>query len=65
MATIHEKLKNAGVKTDTHESDLYAEKTTESMNILATYEHPTNVAKFTCQITGTTWYDIPFANDDF
>lgn len=58
---IYEELKNAGVKLDGHESDLYAEVTPVSSEIISRYEFKSNVTKFRSQVDGKCWYDIPFA----
>jgi hypothetical protein len=62
--TIHKKLKAAGCELDTYQSDLYVKASDESRAVLAGYEFRQNVERFTCP-AGDSWYDIPFANDDF
>ena len=63
--TIYEDLKAAGVKLNSHESDLYAKVTPESKAIVDKYEYKNNVRQFNSQIDGQQWYDIPFAYDPF
>ena len=63
--TIYEQLKAAGVPMDSHQSDLYAKKTTESQAIIAACEFRGIVKTFISQIDKTVWYDIPFAYDPF
>lgn len=68
----YQRLKEAGVPLDNHESDLYAKVTPESTIIITGYENvrkvtgkgaPLNVSTFKSNIDGTLWYDIPFAFD--
>lgn len=64
--TIYEEMKAHGVAIDSHESDLYVEDTPTSRVILAGHSGFASTAKrFTNQVTGTTWIDIPFAYDPF
>ena len=63
--SIHSELKEAGVKLDSHYSDLYAEKTPESKKIIDKYEFKKNVTTFINQKNNKVWYDIPFANQDW
>lgn len=46
---------------DHHQTDLYLKVTPESKKIISKYEYKDNVTTFIDQITGTLWYDIPFA----
>lgn len=62
---IYEELKKAGVPTGHNESDLHAKVTPESAAIVAGYEHMAMVSRFTSQIDGEPWYDIPFAYQPF
>lgn len=62
---IYEQLKAVGVPIGSHESDLYAEVNAKSREIVSGYEYKCNVTTFRNQITGTLWYDIPFAYTPF
>lgn len=53
----------AGVEVDSHESDLYVPVNDVSRKLINEYEHKGIVSIFRSQLTGTDWYDIPFAND--
>lgn len=59
---IHERL--AEVLSDEEMahwcSDLYAKVTPESSKIIQEYQFKHHVQRFTDQITGMPWYDIPF-----
>ncbi len=46
-----------------HESDLYLKCTPVSENLVDGYEFKQNVRKFSSNIDGSMWFDIPFAND--
>jgi len=59
--TIYERLLEAGIPLDSHESDLYALVTPESTRIVAGYEHAKNVRTFRSEVDGRQWFDIPFA----
>ena len=61
--TIYKELKEAGVELSNHESDLYAQVTPESVEIVNKYEHKGNVTRFTSNIDKEQWFDIPFAFD--
>jgi len=63
---LHHDLKTAGIKTDHHESDLYAPDTPEVRAILERYPlNKANARPFTVQEghpdAGQRWLDIPFA----
>lgn len=62
---IYEQLKNAGVKLDHHESDLYAKVTPESIEIINKWNYKSIVRIFTSNIDDSMWYDIPFAYTPF
>lgn len=55
---IYYKLLAAGVKIDSHESDLYAEATPEAIELS---KNEPNRSFFTSQIDGKRWIEIPFA----
>ena len=59
--TIYQALKDAGVETDNHESDLYAKDTDVSREIMKEYPH--TFSGFLNQRDGQMWLDIPFAFD--
>ena len=61
MLSIYEQLKQANVKIDNHESDLYCPVNETTKAIIANYDHKSNVTTFKSNIDGKTWYDIPFA----
>lgn len=63
--SLYTQLVDAGVPVDNHRSDLYAKVTPESRALIAAYEHRRNVTMFVHQVTGESWYDIPFAFDPF
>ncbi len=59
---LYEELVEAGVETDSHESDLYFPATQQAMSILRKYEtHTANAVYFTHAINGEHWADVPFA----
>lgn len=64
MKGLKKELLKAGVKIDTHESDLFCEKTEKSTEIVKKYKKIDgwNVQEFISNIENTLWYDIPFAN---
>lgn len=59
--SIYQKMIDAGVKVDSHYSDLYAEVNIASRAIVAEYEYKSSVTTFTSATDGKLWYDIPFA----
>jgi hypothetical protein len=62
--SIYTELKEVGVPTDNHSSDLYAKKCPISDAILA--EHgKANVRSFISALDGEEWYEIPFQFDPF
>lgn len=65
--TIYEQMVEAGVETDSHESDLYVLSCEASRRILALA--PAEIRKtarvFVSEKDGRTWIDIPFAYDPF
>lgn len=63
--TIHQKLKALGVELAGHCSDLYCPVTLETSKIVENYEFKDSVTRFTSNIDGKLWFDIPLANDDF
>lgn len=46
---------------DHHYSDLYCKITPASRNIVHQYEHRRSVTIFRDALSGSLWYDIPFA----
>ena len=58
--TLWAEVQSRGIEHANHESDLYLPATDEVREILKRFpEHkPTT---FLNQVTGTTWFDIPFA----
>jgi hypothetical protein len=59
--SIYQKLKNAGIPIESHESDLYCPVTADSTAIVKTYKYYKNVKTFMNQVDHTQWYEIPFA----
>ena len=62
---LYRKLLDFGVKVNSHESDLYAIVCPESESLINQYEHKENVRRFTSNIDGKQWFDIPFAYAPF
>jgi len=50
---------------DHHESDLYLKVSDVSNILVSEYAFKQNVKKFTSNIDGKLWFDIPFAYDPF
>jgi hypothetical protein len=58
-------FEKAGLKTDTHESDLLVEDTPEARAILESFEEAggvTNMVEFEDAINGSGWIELPFQN---
>lgn len=62
---IYEEMKQAGVETGSHESDLYAKVCEASRAIVARYPFKASVTTFTSRVDKQLWYDIPFAYTPF
>jgi hypothetical protein len=62
---IYEQMKSAGVELANHESDLYVPVNAQTRAIVEQYEFKATVKTFTNRITGTLWFDIPFAYTPF
>ena len=61
MSTLYQDMIDASIRTENHESDLYVPDTEDAREILGRY--PTsraNATRFTSQIDGKQWIDIPF-----
>ena len=56
---IYDRLVQAGIEVHNHYSDLMCPKTEESTKIIKECEG-VQYETFTNQLTGTTWYYIPF-----
>jgi hypothetical protein len=54
------KLRELGVHVDNHESDLYVPCTQETEKLIEDYECKVNVSRFTSQVDGKRWFDVPF-----
>jgi len=54
------KLRELGVHVDNHESDLYIPCTQETEKFIEDYEFKENVSRFTSQVDGKRWFDVPF-----
>lgn len=63
--TIHQRLKIAGCKLGSHESDLYVESTPKALKVISSDPKPWSFEKFRCEKTGDIWLDLPAANDHF
>jgi hypothetical protein len=63
--TIYEEAKKLGVEIDHHESDLYIPVTPETQELVRNYQFRSIVTRFTSQVDGKSWYDIPFAYQPF
>lgn len=62
--SIYTEMIEAGVPTDSHESDLYALVNDKSREIVQSYDHK-GIVKTFVNTDGKQWYDIPFAYDPF
>jgi hypothetical protein len=56
---LWEKVK--GLEHSNHSSDLYIPVNAETMGFIKDYEFRVNVTRFTSNIDGKPWYDVPFA----
>ena len=65
MKTVHQQIKEAGVEYVGYYSDLYVQATQTASEIIRDYEYKENVKVFRNALTGQSWFDIPFANDDY
>jgi hypothetical protein len=66
--SIYSRLVAAGCQIDSHESDLYVKASPEALAVIRQFEAEGGVThrkRFTSQIDGTEWYDLPFAFDPF
>lgn len=62
MKTFFDKIKDAGIPFDNHESDLYIPNTKEAQEILNQYPVKKEISsKFMHAIKQETWISIPFA----
>jgi hypothetical protein len=59
--SIFAAVKAAGIQYDNHESDLYIPVTPETTALVAKYDTNKTATRFTSQIDGKPWYDVPFA----
>ena len=60
--TLYGALLEAGIQTDSHESDLYFPHTQQTLNILKKFPIESANAKcFISQIEHNPWFDVPFA----
>lgn len=59
--TIYQDLLGLGVELDHHESDLYFPVTAATHELVRRYEFRGNVRTFANQVSGTLWYEAPFA----
>lgn len=66
--SVRDQLLEAGMKAEDLGnwcSDLYVKKTPISENFVNNYEFKCNVRTFRCNIDNKTWYDIPFAYQEY
>ena len=61
MDSVYGKLMAAVCKIDSHESDLYVLATPEAEKILRASDHWPIVRRFTSNVDGLRWFDVPFA----
>ena len=61
--SIYERMVEAGVEIEHHNSDLYVPANGTTNAILGGYQLCRNVVKFKSHIDDQWWYDIPFAYD--
>lgn len=59
---LYEIVVKEGIEHDTHQSGLYFPVNERTNYLTGNYEFSSNVTKFRDQISGNTWYCIPFAN---
>ena len=65
---IYEEMVKLGVELHHHESDLYVPVTPETTKLVEQYQQPPFrgiVMRFTSQIDGKPWYDLPFQYQPF
>ncbi len=62
--SIYSDMVEAGIPTDSHESDLYVRATKEAYAILRRHKNTTH-RWFINQLDGHAWIDVPFAFDPF
>ena len=63
MKTIYERLIEAGIEVEGHESDMYVRVTKESMDIIGQWEVDTGALRtvtFAAEPDGARYYDLPF-----
>ena len=65
MKTLYEQLKEAGVKVENWQSDLYCPVNEVSKKIVENSALAFTAGKFIDQIDKKLWYDIPFAFDPY
>lgn len=64
LPSLYEELKAAGIKMDSHESDLYVLETPAVRGIIAQFPmHAKNATRFRDRRDGKMWIDVPFAYD--
>lgn len=64
MKSIYQKMVEAGVQIDHHESDLYVPVNSVTKLIVGDYKFKNSVTRFKSNIEPhDIWYDIPFAYD--
>lgn len=64
--TLFQRLKEKGIKTDNHYSDLYFPVTSDTVAILQEFPKSLKAAtKFVNRVEGGIWFDVPFAYDPY
>ena len=58
--TLYDAITEAGIPTDSHESDLYIRATPEAAEILAQYPCAVTAKVFRSHVDGEWWWDVPF-----
>lgn len=61
ITNIYSEIRKLGIQYAALASDLYIPVNEQTKQLIAHYEHKCNVTTFVDNITGTLWYEIPFA----
>lgn len=59
--TLYEQIRDAGIPTDSHESDLYVLATAEAIAMVQ--DSGLSASTFISQLDGRLWLDVAFAYD--
>ena len=63
--TTYQKIINAKLKIDSHESDLYVEDTKKAQEILSEHPCQNQISKFKSEKDNKPWIEVAFAYDPF